>query len=179
MRTPYLCGWKGGKASVPRLVLLFQAIGGAAVHAAEGAGAEDAGDGGGAVGDAGDAVGVGVFAAAFFVEDGAVAEGAGEVAVVEEGEEAGDAEASEEGEREDAVGAIGGEKEFGGEPGEADEAGEGEEKQAGAVNDGERAGVVAGATDFRRFGDWNLNGSSGHKGHRGFHSGNYTTIRLI
>jgi len=160
-------------------VLLFQAVGGAAVHAAEVAGAEDAGDGGGAVGEAGDAVGVGVFAAAFFVEDGAVAEGAGEVAVVEEGEKAGDSEAREEGEREDAVGAIGGEKEFGGEPCEADEAGEGEEKQEGAVGDGEGTGVVAGATDFRRFGGWNLNGSSGYEGRRGFHSGNYTIIDLV
>ena len=160
-------------------MLLFQAVGGAAVHAAEVAGAEDAGDGGGAVGEAGDAVGVGVFAAAFFVEDGAVAEGAGEVAVVEEGEKAGDSEAREEGEREDAVGAIGGEKEFGGERGEADEAGEGEEKQEGAVDDGERTGMVAGATDFRRFGGWNLNGSSGYEGRRGFHSGNYTIIDLV
>ncbi len=160
-------------------MLLFQAVGGAAVHAAEVAGAEDAGDGGGAVGEAGDAVGVGVFAAAFFVEDGAVAEGAGEVAVVEEGEKAGDSEAREEGEREDAVGAIGGEKEFGGEPGEADEAGEGEEKQEGAVGDGEGTGVVAGATDFRRFSGWNLNGSSGYEGRRGFHSGNYTIIDLV
>ncbi len=66
-----------------------------------------------------------------------MAEGAGEVAVVEEGEETGDAKASEKGESEDAVGAISGEEEFGGVPGEADEAGEGEEKQEGAVDDGE------------------------------------------
>ena len=72
-----------------------------------------------------------------------MAEGAGEVAVVKKREEAGDAEAREEGKREDAVGAIGGEKEFGSEPSEADEAGEGEEKQEGAVGDGERTGVVA------------------------------------
>lgn len=73
--------------------LFFQAVGGAAIHAVEVAGAENAGDGGGTVGEAGDAIGVDVFATAFFVEDGAVAEGAREVAVIEEGEKAGDAEA--------------------------------------------------------------------------------------
>lgn len=62
--------------------LLSQAVGGAAVHAAEAAGAKDTGDGGGTIGEAGEAGRIGVFAAAFLMQDGAVAKGAGEVSVV-------------------------------------------------------------------------------------------------
>ena len=120
-----------------------------------------------------------MFAAAFFVQDGAVAKGAGEVTVVQEGQETGDAEACEECESQNAVGTICGEEEFAGEPSEADEAGESEEEEEGAIGDSERTGMVARATDFRGFSDWNLGGSSGHKGGRGFHSGNYTTSGLI
>jgi hypothetical protein len=179
MNAGHLWAQEPGKASFAGLTLFFQPIGSAAIHAAKTAGANHAGGGGCAIGQAWDAGRVSMLPTALFVKNRAVAKGAGKLAVVQEGEESGEAESGEQRKSDNTGGAITGNEECACEPNESHKTNKGEEEQTGAVDDRQGPWMVARATNPWGCGGLSLWGCDRHGSGPGFHCDNYAIYKLI